>query len=68
MPKDVSVLGSEIEAIAVRSKAAEPIEVNVLPLSNVTVVKLVAARNAAAPINVTVFGTFMLVTPEPSNE
>ena len=62
------VFGSVIEAIAVLSKAAEPIEVNVLPLSNVTVVKFVAALNAAAPIEVTVFGTLILVTPEPSKE
>ena len=59
--------GSVIDAIAVRSKAAEPIEVNVLPLSNVTVVKLVAPRKAAAPMVVTVFGIFIPVTPEPSN-
>ena len=57
-----------IEAIAVRSKAAEPIVVNVLPLSNVTVAKFVAARKAAGPIVVTVFGTLIAVTPEPSKE
>jgi hypothetical protein len=60
------VAGSEIDAIAVRSKAADPIDVNVLPVSKVTVVKLVAARKAAAPIDVTVFGIDMSVISEPS--
>ena len=47
-----------------RSNVAEPIEVSVLPLANVTEVKSVAARKTANPIVVTVFGIVAEVTPE----